>query len=137
MSISTSRGVICKDPKVILAKGRSVSMMMVNEKWFSLSLHPKHIGNIYATHVRSLVLYGSELLTLQDRKPGEAVDDELLRTFMKGILKLKSIELAKKHTKRLQLIFHIPTAEMEMDKRCLARVKSWSKRSAADKRKVA
>lgn len=64
-------------------------------------------------------MYGSELLTGQERKPLEDVYDELLRTFLKGILKLKSINLATKHKKRLSVLLRIPTLSMEVEKRCM------------------
>lgn len=112
MLINIRHGFICKDPKEFLSKGKSVAAMLSPEKWFSLIIHPKNIANLYQTHVRSLVLYGSELLSEAEQKPLEQVDDEQVRTFLKGLLKLKSIKLHKKHTKRLLLIFQIPTVRM-------------------------
>lgn len=95
---------------------------MAHEKWFSLVLHPKYLANIYNTYIRSLVLYGSKLLTTQERKPLEGVDDELIRTYLKGLLKLRSTNISKKHTKRLMLILRIPTLSMAVDQRFKSRV---------------
>lgn len=81
MRININRGFICKDPKDLLEKGKPVAVMLTLEKWFSLSLNPRHLANIYETHVRSLVLYESELLMEQERRPLEEIDDERVRTF--------------------------------------------------------
>lgn len=135
MRINTNRGLICKRPKSLLEKGKLAVFKMSQEKWFSICLPPKHLPNIYDTYVRSLVLYGSELLNRQERRPLEAFEDELVRTYLKGFLKLKSTNIAKKHTKRLMLILRIPTTGMDMDRRCLARVEEWSMRSVEESSK--
>lgn len=82
--------------------------------------------------------YDDELLSKEKCKAMVECDDELPRTFLESIqFKLKSTNLAKKHTKRMILLFKIPTLEMEMDNTCLATIDAWSKRSAPMKEKVA
>lgn len=137
MRISTSRGIICKDPQALLAKVKSVFMMLSKEKWFTLSLHPKNIASIYTTYIRSGILYGSKLLNSDERQTVEQIEEELLRTFLKGLLKLKSIKMAKKQTKRLMILLRIPSAIMEIDTRCMSRIEAWSKRSVDDRAKFA
>lgn len=65
------------------------------------------------------------------------LDEELIRTFFKGLMKLSSTSLPNKHTKRLQVIFRIPNRKMELESRCLAKVDAWAKRSTSDKEKLA
>lgn len=137
MKINIRRGFVCKDPAVILAKGKGIVMMISKEKWFSLNLHPKQIANIYEKYVFSLLLYGSEILTDEERQPLERVDEELVRLFIKCLLKLKSTAMAAKHMKRIMVIFKIPTMTMVVECRCMARVDSWAKRSNCEKLKVA
>lgn len=96
--------------------------MLVTEKLFSLSLYRKDLTNIYGTHVGSLVLYGSELQTLQERQSLKEVDDELVRTFLKGLLKFKSTTLSTKRKTRLLLILRIYQRYRWRWKRCVWRV---------------
>lgn len=96
LRISTTRGVISKNTKELLTKGKAAIFLMTSEKWFSLSIPPRHMANMFATHVLSIVTYGSELLSKQERNAVVECDDELLaRTFLKCILKLKSTNIAK------------------------------------------
>lgn len=130
-------GFIFKGPTTLLAKGKQILAMLSLEKWFSLSLSLKYIANIYQTYVRSGLLYGSELLNKQERRPLEDIDDELVRTYIKGFLKLKNIIIPQKHKNRILLIFKLPTMRMEMEQRCLTRVETWSKRTVDERKKVA
>lgn len=109
---------------------------MTNQKRFSLSLDLKHIATLFETHVRSLIMYGAELLTKEERKPIMEVDDELIRRLMKWLLNLKSIAIAEKQKRRIQLLLGIPTINMELDKPCFSRVNTWSKRAVDERRKV-
>lgn len=43
--------------------------MLLHEPWFNLALKPVHIARAYQTYVRSIILYGAELLSHEDRKP--------------------------------------------------------------------
>lgn len=97
-------------------------MMMITQKRFSLSLDPSLINNLFNTHFRSLIMYGSQLLTTEERTPLDNIDDELTRMLLKGFLKLKSTTLATKHKNRLHLLLGIPTLDMEVEQRCLARI---------------
>lgn len=137
MMINIRRGFVCKDPATLLARGRGIVMMISKEKWFSLSLHPKHVVNIYETYVRSILMYVSELLTEQERQPLEEVDTGLIKLFIKCLLKLNSTAIATKHMKLIMVILRIPTLSMEVEKRCMARVESWAQRSISVQEKVA
>lgn len=67
--INTRRGFICKDTSELLTKGKGSVTLISKNKWFSLQVQPKHIANIYDTHFRSSLMYGSKLLTLKERQP--------------------------------------------------------------------
>lgn len=94
-----------------------------------LSLAPKFLSNLYDTHFRSLTLYGI-VLTNKEHQPLLQIDELLVKSFLKGLLKLKSKSIPVKHCKRILLILRIPTSEMKIDKRCLSRVSTWAKRSS-------
>lgn len=135
--INTRRGFVCKPTTDLLNKGRGTILMISKERWFSLKLKPRHIANIYNTYVRSILLYGSELLTHEEREPLLKVDDELIRIFLKGLLKLNSTSMATKHTKRLHLILRLPTMSMEVEHRCWSRVETWLSRTNHENEKIA
>lgn len=92
---------------------------------------------MFDTYVRSILVYWSELLTVEEPQPLEEIDDMLLRTFLKELLKIKSVALSTKHKKRLRLILHLPSLGMEVAKRCIKRVDAWGKRGSDDNAKVA
>lgn len=137
LRVHSSRGLICKDVELLKAKGCAALYMMTGEKWFSLQLQPKRISNLYETHVRSTLLYGTEILTVVEQRPVAVFDDELTRRFLKSILKLKSIDMQPKHRKRLLLVLRIPKLEMEIEYRCRNRVESRLERSKHDTPKIA
>lgn len=97
----------------------------------------KFIARLYETYMRSILVYGSESLTLDERKTLLELDDVLVWTYLKGLLKLRSIAIAGKHKHRLMLLLRLPTMEMELERRCMGRVEAWAKRSGCEKEKVA
>lgn len=106
--------------------------MFTSQKWFSLSLKPKFLASLYDTYVRSTLIYGSELLTIEERQPLVELDDLLVRMYLKRLLKLKSITLQTKHKHRLMVLLRLTTMEMELYKRCMGRVDAWARRCESE-----
>lgn len=91
LNIHTNRGLICQDVVTLRVKDLSALFMIINEKWFSIRFQPKLLSNLYETHVRSILLYGAEILISKEQKPVADVYDKLTRRFFMGLVKLKSI----------------------------------------------
>lgn len=64
--------------------------MLTNAAWFDLHLEPKFIVKECVTYVRSVLIYGSELLNEEAQKPFIALDEKLTNLLMAKILKLWS-----------------------------------------------
>lgn len=128
---------MCKDVLELKAKGMKAVYTLKSQKWFSLGLNPKFIATIYDTYVRSIVVYGSELLSSEERRSLLELDELLIRTYLKGLLKLKSTDLAYKHEKRLQLVLRLPSMGMVMESRCMSRVEAWAKKCSCENEKAA
>lgn len=109
LMVHTERVFICKDIVDMRNRVLGAIHIITKETWFSMNLHPKFIANLYETHVRSILVYGSKLLTHEELSPLVNLDNELMMTFFKGLLKLKSITIATKIRKRLHRVFWVPT----------------------------
>lgn len=62
--------------------------MLIDEPWFTLALQPTHIARSYQTYVRSILLFGSELLRHDERKPLYYIDAKLINTMQGKLLNL-------------------------------------------------
>lgn len=76
-------------------------------------------------------------MTPVELEPIIEVDKEMTRRFLKGILKLKSIDLLPKNRKRLLLLRRLPTFQMEIERKCRLRVESWLRRTKNEIPKIA
>lgn len=69
LCIDSKRGLMSKNVGDLNARCMAAVHTLLGQKWFSLGLHPKFFATLYDTYVRSIILYGSELLSLEDRRP--------------------------------------------------------------------
>lgn len=63
--------------------------MLSSQNWFSLSLKPRFLSNLYNTYVRSILLYGSELLLAEKQWLLVYVDEILVRNCFKKTAEAK------------------------------------------------
>lgn len=108
---------MCKDVSELKTRGMSTVHTLTSQKWLYFCLNPKFIATLYDSYVRTIILYGSELLSSTERRPLLELDDLLIRTYLKRILKLKFTTLADKHKTRLQLVLILASKEMLMESR--------------------
>lgn len=112
----SSQGFQGKDVSIVEEKSRAMVHILVKEVWFNLNLEPKYINREYISHACSTMLYDTELLATEARKPFKDIDEKMMNLFLCKILKLGKTKLAKKHQCRLQLALGIPTLSMGIDK---------------------
>lgn len=108
-------GFLGKEPKKVEEKGRAAIHMLVNATWFDLNLEPKHIVKEYMTYVRSILVYGAELLTKKARVTFIEIDERLINPVLLKLLKLGPRKLARRHQLRTQLALGLSTLEMAID----------------------
>lgn len=133
----TKLGFLGKDPEVFKEKARAALHMLVNEVWFTLYLEPKHFIREFLSHVRSVMLYGAELLTVEARAPFMAIDQKMTNLFLVKLLKLGRNKLARKHQLRLQLAFGLPTLTMDIEKNIHNCINAWIEKRTSQHRQVA
>lgn len=134
--ILTREGFKGKDKKELLEKCTGALQMLINEPSFDLSLHPKHIAQAYRTYVRSIMLYGAELLNTADRQTLYELDDKLLNTLLGKLLKLGRNRLSARHRILLQLALGITSLEMDLNDLIRSRIDTWLMRRASRESKV-
>lgn len=101
---------------------------MNSDPWFNLALHPKHIARGYQRYVRSILLYGFELLNHDNRVSLYELDAKLLNTLFRKLLKLCRGRLSEKYRWRLQLALGIQTFHMDLEALVANRVDNWISR---------
>lgn len=79
----TKDGFRGKDIAELKKKYMNAVHMLIDEPLFNLTLHPKHIAKSYRTYVRSILMYGAELLNHVDRKPLYGLDEKLVSTMFR------------------------------------------------------
>lgn len=82
------KGFTGKIKSELLDKCTSTLQLMLNEPWFSMALRKKHISRAYKTYVRSIMLYGAELLSHEDWKPVYDLDSKRFNMMLGRLLKL-------------------------------------------------
>lgn len=117
-------------------KTMNAVQMLINEPWFNLALHPKHIAQAYHTYVRRILLFGSELLNVEDRKPQHYLDEKLLGTMFFKLLNLGRGRLAVRHRERLQLALGITILEMDLEGLVANRIDTWLVRRTIQEPKI-
>lgn len=125
-----------KDPAELKEKCNNALKMLTHEPWFNLDLHAKHISRAYQTYVRSILLYGAELLYYDDRQPLYELDNKLINILVGKLLKLGRGRLGEKHRLRIQLALGIPTLKMELDSLIAGRMDTWLEIRASTHAKI-
>lgn len=82
------RGFIGKMSEELETKCNGDLQTLIIEPWFNLSLHPKHIARSYQTYIRSIILYGAELMGHEDRAHIYEVDEKMINRMFGKLLKL-------------------------------------------------
>lgn len=130
-------GFLGKQLAEVEEKGRGAVHMLTNEVWFNMHLEPKFITREFISRVRSVMLYGSELLTTQAREPFLELDEKLTNLFLTKLLKIRQAKLAKKHQHRLQIALGIPTLGMDIDKAIQNRIRTWIEKRTSESKQLA
>lgn len=110
---------------------------MIHEPWFSLALLPQHITRAYQNYVRSVFLYGAELLNHEDRQQLYDLDAKMLNTLIGNLLKLERLKLSDKHRYRFKLAIGLPSIKMELDLLVPSRIDTWLAKHPEKDEKIA
>lgn len=133
----TRDGFRGKDRIELSTKRNAALQMLIAEPWFTLALPTKHIVRVYQSYVRSILLYGAELLSHEDHQELEKLDNKLIGMMLGRILALGRGRLADKHRWRLQLALGLPTLQMELRTLVQGRIDAWLERRTSANSKVA
>lgn len=133
----TREGFRGKDANELYSKFNAALQILLEEPWFTLALSTKHISRAYQSYVRSILLYGAELLTHSDRKTLVEVDDKMLGIFFNRLLKMGRGKLASRHVWRVQLTLGLSSLEMELDALVEGIIDAWLERRTSCNEKVA
>lgn len=88
------QGFLGKEVSTVEEKSPAAVHVLINEVWFNLNLEPKYIAREFLSHVRSTMLYGTESLTMEARKPFVDIDEKMMNLFLSKLLKLGRTKLA-------------------------------------------
>lgn len=130
-------GFLGKDPVQVDEKVRAALHILVSEEWFDLNLEPKHVAREFLSHVRSTLLFGADLLSLEAKAPFLEIDEKLTHLFLLKLLKLGRNKLARKHQWRLQMALGIPPLARDIDKNIHNCIHTWVEKRRSGNRQFA
>lgn len=110
----TREGFEGKYMEELKAKCTGSFHMLINDPWFNLSLHPKHIARSHQIYVRRILLYGAELLILAEINPLYDLGNKLITTMLWKLLNLRRGWLSARNRWRIQLALFLPSFHINL-----------------------